>query len=110
MPRQSLFTILCVIAGFAIGALGGLVVIAQCMEWLSFGNWNPVSVQYGLNYFAVHTPHFGSTATGIWKIVNGLEHGLLELPLSIVLLGIGGLIAATGAWHAQQRARRACQK
>ena len=96
--------------GIVFGALGALVLIAQCMEWLSFGNWNPVSARYALNYFAVHTPHFGSTTTIMRKIFNRLENGFLDLPLSMVLLGIGGLIAATGVRHAQRRGRRARQK
>jgi hypothetical protein len=109
MPRQPLFTI-CFIAGFVIGTLGGLVLSAQCIEWLSFGNWNPVSVQYALNYFAIHAPHFVSPGTGIHKMFNWLEDGFLELPLSIVLLGIGGLSAAIGAKHGQQRGKKAREK
>lgn len=98
------------ITGFIIGALGALVLFAQCIEWWSFGNWNPVSVHYALNYFAIHLPHFVSTATGIQKMFNWLEDGFLNLPLSIVLLGIGGLIAAMGAKQAQQRGKRAREK
>jgi hypothetical protein len=110
MPRKPLFTIFCMIAGFIIGALGALVLFAQCLEWWSFGNWNPVSVRYALNYFAIHPPHFVSTAFGIQRIFNSLEDEFLNLPLSIVLLGIGGLIAAIGAKHAQQRGKKAREK
>jgi hypothetical protein len=98
------------IAGFTIGGLGALVLFAQCTEWLSFGNWNPVSVRYALNYFAIHRPHFVSTASSIQKIFNWLQDGFLDLPLSIVLLGIGGLIAAMGVKHAQQRGKRVREK
>jgi hypothetical protein len=108
--RQLLFTVFCVITGFIIGALGALVLFAQCTEWLSFGNWNPVSVRYALNYFAIHPPHFVSSASGIQKIFNWLQDGFLNLPLSIVLLGLGGLIAAVGAKHAQQRGKKAREK
>ncbi len=96
MPRRPVFTVICLTAGFVFAALGALVLMAQCMEWLSFGNWNPVSIRYALNYFAIHTPHFGAASTGIRKFFNWLEDALLGLPLSLVLIGIGGLIAAIG--------------
>ena len=110
MLRQPPFTIFCMITGFVIAALGALVLFAQCMEWLSFGNWNPVSVRYALNYFAIHPPHFVSSAFGIPNIFNWLQDGFLNLPLSIVLLGIGGLIAAIGVRHAQQKGKEAREK
>lgn len=96
MPRGPLFTIFCMIAGFAIGALGALVLFAQCAEWWSFGNWNPVSIRYAFDYFEIQPPHFNSTTLGIQKIFNWLRDGFLNLPLSIVLLGIGSLLAAVG--------------
>jgi len=108
MPRQPLFTVCCMIIGIVIGALGALVLFAQCMQWLSFGNWNSVSVRYAFDYFAIHPPHI-STALGILKIFNWLRDRLLDLPLSIVLLGIGCLIAAM-ARHAQHRAKKAREK
>ena len=109
MPRQPLLTIFCMITAFIIGALGALVLFAQSMEWLSFGNWNPVSVRYALNYFAIHPPYLVSSA-GIQKIFKWLQDGFLDLPLSIAFLGIGGLIAAVGAKYAQQRGKRAREK
>jgi len=100
------FAIFCMITGFVIGALGVLVLLAQCAEWLSFGNWNPVPVMYAFDYFDIQLPHFISTASGIQKILYGFRAGFSHLPLSITLLGIGGLIAAMGGKHVQHRAKR----
>src|ERR1700733_281211 len=106
MPRQTLFSIICLILGFAIGALGMLVVFAQCIEWWSFGNWNQVSVRYAFEYFTRHSPNLILTASlDISKIFNRLRDGLLNLPLSIVLLGIGCLITAIGRIRARQTAK-----
>ena len=106
MPRQPIFTISCVITGFVIGMLGALVLFAQWIEWFSFGNWNPISVRYAFDYFGIQPPHFISTALGIGKIFNWLGDGFLDLPLSVVLLGTGGLIAAIGGTHAQAKKAR----
>ena len=106
MPRQPIFTISCVITGFVIGTLGALVLFAQWIEWFSFGNWNPISVRYAFDYFGIQPPHFISTALGFRKIFNWLRDGFLDLPLSVVLLGIGGLIAAIGGKQAQAKKAR----
>ena len=88
MPRRSLLTIFCIIAGLVIGALGALVLFMQFAEWWSFGNWNDVSIGYVLGHFHVLFPAVISIA--------------LDLPLSLVLFGIGGLIVAIGAKHRQR--------
>ena len=98
------------ILGFAIGALGMLVVFAQCIEWWSFGNWNQVSVRYAFEYFTRQSPNFILTALDVPRIFNWLRDGLLNLPLSIVLLGIGGLITAIGGIRAQRTAKNAREK
>ncbi len=67
--------------GILISVLGGFVLFAQFIEWDTFGNWNPVSVQYVFDYFGIVVPHFASI-------------GFSRLPLSITLLVGGGLIAA----------------
>lgn len=102
MPRQPPFTIFCMITGFVIAALGVSVLFAQCIEWLSYGNWNPVSIGYAFGYFDIQPPHFISTASGIQKTFNWLRDKFLDLPLSIILLGIGGLIAAMGGTYFRQ--------
>lgn len=94
MTRRPLFAVLCVITGFAIGAFGALVLFAQFIEWRSFGNWNPVSIRYALDYFEVQPPHF--IASGFQKIFNWRRDGFLDLPLSIVLLCIGSFIVVVG--------------
>jgi hypothetical protein len=108
MRKQPVFTISLMITGFVIGALGVLVLFAQWIEWFSFGNWNPISVRYAFDYFGIQPPHFISTALGVQKSLNWLRNGVLDLPLSVVLLGTGGLIAAIGGKHAP--AKRAREK
>jgi hypothetical protein len=103
--RQALFTIFCVLIGLAIAALGVLVVCAQCIEWWNFGNWNPVSVRYAVEYFERQPSHFISRALGVLKIFNWLREEFLDLPLSVILLGIGSLIAAIGGKQALQTAK-----
>ncbi len=89
------------ITGLVIGALGALVLFAQWIEWFSFGNWNPISVGYAFDYFGLQSPHFISATLGIQRIFNWLCDAFFDLPLSLVLLGIGGLIAIIGGVHAQ---------
>jgi hypothetical protein len=84
MPRRSLLTIFCIIAGLVIGALGALVLFMQFAEWWSFGNWNVVSIGYVLNHFHIQFPKAISI--------------VLDAPMSLVLFGIGGLIVAIGLW------------
>lgn len=110
MLRQPIFAISCMITGLVIGALGALVLFAQWIEWFSFGNWNPISVRYAFDYFAIQLPHFISRALGVQKIFNWLRDGFLDLPLSIILLGTGGLIAAIGGKLGQQTANKAREK
>src|SRR5271163_3358159 len=109
MPRQP-FSIFCIIIGFLIATLGALVLFAQCIEWWSFGNWNPVSVRYAFDYFEIQPPYFISTALGMHKIFRWARDGILDLPLNITLLGVGGFIAVIGGMHAQQTAKKAGTK
>jgi hypothetical protein len=92
MPIRHYFALFCLIAGLAVGALGLLVVIAQTLEWWSFGNWNPVSLRYVLDYFTIRPPHFVPMAGKIW-----------DLPANVVLLVVGALIATIGGKHWRQR-------
>jgi hypothetical protein len=105
MPRLPLFTIFCMTTGFVIGTLGALIVLAQGLEWWSFGDWNPVSIGYVLDHFRIQPPNFYPTASG--KLTNWLRDKCLDFPLSIALLGIGGVIAAIGIRHARKRATTA---
>jgi hypothetical protein len=88
MPRRSLLAIFCITTGLIIGALGALVLFMQFAEWWSFGNWNAVSIRYVFGHFHIQFPDVISI--------------MLDLPLSLVLLGIGGLIIAFGVKHRQK--------
>jgi uncharacterized membrane protein len=73
--------------GFLLGALGALVLVAQYLEWQSFGNWNAVSFRYVLVYFELQPPTFPSPEARVW-----------DLPLSAVFIGTGGAIIMMGAY------------
>jgi hypothetical protein len=88
MPRRSLVAIFCITTGLVVGALGALVLFMQFAEWWSFGNWNAVSIRYVLGHFHIQFPDFISI--------------VLELPLCLILLGIGGLIVAIGRRYLQK--------
>jgi hypothetical protein len=83
MKRRSLLSIFCITTGAVIGALGALVLFMQLAEWWSFGNWNVVSIRYFLGHFHIQFSNFIPI--------------VLDLPLSFILLGIGGLIVAIGS-------------
>jgi hypothetical protein len=87
MPRRSLLAICCIITGLVIGALGALVLFMQFAEWWSFGNWNIVSIRYVLDHFHIRYPNFITI--------------VLDLPLSLILFGIGGLVVALGCKYLQ---------
>ena len=93
MRTRALCSLFCLI-GFLLAALGALVLLAQYLEWRSFGNWNAVSVRYVLTYFEVQPPPFISPASLIW-----------DLPISAVLIGAGGAIAIVGMYCRQKASR-----
>src|SRR5262249_58626057 len=84
----------CLIIGALLGALGALVLLAQYLEWQSFGNWNAVSLRYALVYFDVQRLLLISPASRVW-----------DLPLSAVLIGLGGAVATVGAYCRQRSSR-----
>jgi hypothetical protein len=91
MRRTTFLAVLCRITGFALVALGGLILCAQCAEWLSYGNWNTVSFRYVLGYFKIQLPVF-------------LERGKpLDFSVSWALLVIGSLIAVLGRYFGSSR-------
>jgi hypothetical protein len=91
MRRTNFFVVLCKITGFTVVALGGLILCAQCTEWLSYGNWNPVSFLYVLGYFKIQLPVF----------LERVE--LLDFPVSWALLVIGSLIVVLGRYFRSSR-------
>ena len=92
MLSRRLFTIFCRIVGLTFGLLGALILAAQCAEWWSYGDWNVVSIRYVLSYFDVIPQPF----------MPG-RYGLLDLPMSALLFGAGGLIAALGGRYPSRR-------
>jgi len=91
MRRTTFFAVLCRITGFALVALGGLILCAQCIEWVSDGNWNTVSFRYVLGYFKIRLPVF-------------FERGeLVDFPVSWALLVTGSLIAVLGRYLGSSR-------
>jgi len=96
MTNRTLITMFCTGIGGVIAALGALVLFMQLAEWWSFGNWNAVSIRYVLSYYKTQSPHFASPM-----------FRFLDLPASLMLLGIGGLIIAIGAKYRRKTASRA---
>ena len=92
MRTRALCSLFCLMFGFLLAALGLLVLLAQYLEWRSFGNWNAVSVRYVLTYFEVQLPFVSPTSR------------ILDFPISAVLIGAGGAIAAISL-HCWQRAK-----
>jgi len=74
--------------------LGALVLLAQYLEWQSFGNWNEVSLGYVLAYFEVQPLPFISPASRLWA-----------LPISAVLIAAGGALSAVGAYCRRKSTR-----
>ena len=77
MPRRTLFTVCCWIIGLAFCALGALVLSAQSAEWWSYGDWNPVSIGYVLDYFNI-----------LPAPVISIGYRFLDLPVSVAFFGI----------------------
>src|ERR1700747_3091104 len=94
MRRHTLCSVFCLAIGFPLGALGALALLAQYLEWQSFGNWNAVSLRYVSAYFEVQLPPFISPASLIW-----------DFPISAVLMGAGGSIAIIGMYCLQKSSR-----
>jgi hypothetical protein len=82
------------VIGLGLGTLGALVLLAQYLEWRSFGNWNEVSLGYVLAYFEVQPLPFISPASRLW-----------ELPINAVLIAAGGALITVGACCRQKSAR-----
>ena len=72
----------CMCAFVVLISLSALVVVAQFLEWHSYGNWNPVSPRYVFEYFEMRPAHI-ALASRLW-----------DLPLSLILLFAGCSIAA----------------
>ena len=87
MRARAVCSLFCLMFGFLLAALGVLVLLAQYLEWRSFGNWNSVSFRYALAYFDVQRLLLISPASRVW-----------DLPLSAVLMGLGGAVATVGAY------------
>ena len=96
---MKILAVLCIIAGLAIATLGALVLLAQSLQWWSNGVWNPVSLEYVLEYYGILSPRFASQG-----ILNRLREDLLELPLSLVL-EMSGLVAIIGGTYLWCRSR-----
>jgi len=97
--------ILCMIAGLAVATLGGLVLVAQWLQWRNNGHWNPVSVGYVLEYLARLSPRFALTAHNTNGMLNRLRYHLLELPFSM-LLGLCGSIGLMSGYYLLRRSHR----
>jgi hypothetical protein len=94
MRTRALCSLFCLMFGFLLAALGAFVLLAQYLEWRSFGNWNAVSLRYALAYFDVQRLLLISPASRVW-----------DLPLSAVLMGLGGAVATVGAFCRQRSSR-----
>jgi hypothetical protein len=92
--RRNLLFLSILSIGLLLGSLGALVLLAQYLEWQSYGNWNAVSLRYALAYFNVQLPLLNSPTWRVW-----------DLPLSAVLIGLGAAIAVVGiyCWRKSSR-------
>jgi hypothetical protein len=81
-------------AGFLAAIAGLLILAGQCIAWLKFGVWTPVSVHVVLEDFGVPDPEVKQSMVGLQKLIDWLLPIILDLPLSAVLVIVGGLIVS----------------
>lgn len=91
--------------GVAIFLSGPAVVVYQAFHWLKYAVWEPITVQSVTGW----RWHWADTGwVGLNVIVDWLVNFVIDLPVSVVLLIVGGLTwlgAAEGLREAEQRAR-----
>jgi hypothetical protein len=82
------------VAGIACALVGLLIFVGQIIAWLRIAEWRPFSVAALLYGLGIPEPHPVVSWVGLQKIIDSTTAALLDLPASLVLVGISGALFA----------------
>lgn len=93
-PEEAIFETL-MLPGFALAFLGPLAVIGfQIFYWLKTGDWFPLSFVDALDYIGIDAS--GLKYTSDWRGLARAVLWVLELPLSLTIIGVGFALVFIG--------------
>jgi hypothetical protein len=98
-------------AGGVLALVGLLIFVGQVVIWLRIAEWHPFSVAALFYELGIPEPHPVFLGwMGLQKIIDSLIAAALDLPASLVLIGIGGVLASMSEKEAKREAEQRAGK